>query len=132
MTFRPNLTQHVPQLGTRFSLAADWVSEWIYPKGAGLWIAQLQWPATAANGALWCEMNCGRDLPITFEPDFNTIRLVLPAGTPGTYGTWPNIAAAAGAAAVIIKNPAPAMRIGFTWASGSGGAGVRLTCTQRA
>jgi hypothetical protein len=131
--FRANLLQSVPQEGTRFPVAADWVSEWQYTRGAALWIASMQWPATSAVGTLWIEMNVGKDLPITFEPDFNTIRLVLPAGTSGTYGAWPNVAAAAGNAAVFIKNPAPAMRAGYTYGgAGTGGSGIKLHCIQRA
>ena len=131
--FSENLRQYVPQDGTRFPLNGDWISEWQYPTGAGLWIVHFQWPATTAVGTLWLEMNLGRDLPITFEPDNNTVPLVLPAGTPGTYGSWPNVAAAAGNASVFVRNPAPAMRAGYTYGGvGSGGAGIRVICHQRA
>lgn len=132
MTFAANLTQKVPQTGVRFAGSGDWVCEWQYPRGAGLWIAAIQWPVTNAPvGTLYVEINGSRDVPIAFEPDFYTHRLVLPAGTPGTYGSWPNVTGVAGNAHVFIKNPAPAMRIGYVRGSGGGVSDFLLTITQR-
>lgn len=131
MPFRTNKTGVTPAAGTRFSGVADWVTEWFYPRGAGLVIASFEWTATNAPvGTLYCEINASRELNPP-DPD-QTIRLVLPAGTPGCYGAWPTVGGVVLNAATFFKSPAPAMRWGYVATSGGAANQFRVILTQRA
>lgn len=129
--FRANLSGTTPATGARFSGLGDWVTDWSFPAGSGLWIASLEWSATGTPvGELYLEINASGELP-TPDPD-QTIRLVLPSGTPGCHGAWPTVGGIVRAAAVFVKSPAPAMRVGYVHGSGGAPNQFRVRITQRA
>lgn len=122
------LTTQFPN-SSRQSGVASWTTDWVYPRNVSLFIASVEWTAVAAtNGTLYLEMNNGYAIPV--DADHNRV-LVLPAGTPGTYGAWPNVGVAKDNAEVFIKNPALAMRLGYTAIAGGGADQFRVTLSIR-
>lgn len=129
MGFRTWLTGAFLGLGSRISGTGDWVTDWQYPRGSGIWMAYIQWTGGGAPvGTLYAQINNDSNIPPDATGD---ITLVLPAGTPGTYGAWPAVAGVAGVATVIIKSPAQAMRIGYTRGGGGAANQFRVVYTIR-
>jgi hypothetical protein len=112
----------------RFPATADWLSDYIYCRGAALLVCELEWDAIGVPlGDFYLLGNADDRLPPSGPDASHDFPIPLPAGTAGTYGAWPTVTGVAGNAAIFIANPAPQHKIGFTFVGGgAGNPGFRL------
>lgn len=117
--------------GTRFPGDASWQTLWRRCEWAQRIEYGIDWllaGGAAPAGTLILEGALAVATPGFSPPTELVFAIPAPAGTAGTYGAWPNVAAASGQAAIIVANPMAFHRMTFVHSGGGGANQFRVHC----